>query len=108
MFSSRHLERIERIMPDVHADFGCELTEFNRASGHVHLLVNVPPTVAISRPSTALRANPPRLLRQEYPDLHRHHRRARRLWSGSYLAGSVGGAPLSVLRRYIEQQERPA
>jgi putative transposase len=53
VFSSRHLERIEQIMPDVHADFGCELTEFNRASGHVHLLVNVPPTVAISRPSTA-------------------------------------------------------
>jgi putative transposase len=29
------------------------------------------------------------------------------LWSGSYFAGSVGGAPLSVLRQYIEQQHRP-
>lgn len=33
--------------------------------------------------------------------------RAQRLWSGSYFAGSVGGAPLSILRQYIEQQNRP-
>jgi len=33
--------------------------------------------------------------------------RARRLWSGSYVAGSAGGAPISVLRQYIEQQDRP-
>ncbi|MFD4762632.1 transposase, partial [Streptomyces sp. NPDC058439] len=29
------------------------------------------------------------------------------LWSGSYFAGSVGGAPLSIVRQYIEQQNRP-
>ncbi|MGL4185189.1 MAG: transposase, partial [Thiotrichaceae bacterium] len=29
------------------------------------------------------------------------------LWSPSYFAGSVGGAPLSVLKQYIEQQNRP-
>ncbi|MFG1967171.1 transposase, partial [Nonomuraea sp. NPDC049028] len=28
-------------------------------------------------------------------------------WSGSYFAGSVGGAPLTVLKQYIEQQKRP-
>ncbi|MFG2075819.1 transposase [Nonomuraea maritima] len=31
----------------------------------------------------------------------------RKLWSGSYFAGSVGGAPISILRQYIEQQNRP-
>jgi hypothetical protein len=30
-----------------------------------------------------------------------------RLWSPSYFAGSVGGASLSVLRQYIENQQRP-
>ncbi|MGW4048495.1 transposase, partial [Streptomyces sp. NPDC004721] len=33
--------------------------------------------------------------------------RAQRLWSGSYFAGSVGGAPLSIVKQYIEQQNRP-
>jgi putative transposase len=49
-----------------------------------------------------------RRMRQEFPDLRRHSYRENRLWSGSYFAGSVGGAPLTVLRQYIEQQNRPA
>ncbi len=48
-----------------------------------------------------------RRLRQEVPDLRQHYWRAQRLWSGSYLAGSVGSAPLSIVRQYIEQQNRP-
>jgi|SRR5215207_3266977 putative transposase len=38
--------------------------------------------------------------------LAQHYWRAKRLWSGSYLAGSAGGAPLDVLRIYIAQQLR--
>ena len=48
-----------------------------------------------------------RRLRQEFPDLVRHYWRADKLWSGFYFAGTVGGAPLSVVRQYIEQQNRP-
>ncbi len=33
--------------------------------------------------------------------------KSRALWSGSYFAGSVGGAPISVLHQYIEAQQRP-
>jgi putative transposase len=47
-------------------------------------------------------------MRQEFPRLARHWRRANRLWSGSYFAGSADGAPVSVLRHYIEQKNRPA
>jgi len=50
---------------------------------------------------------PSRRLRQEFPDLRRHYWRANRLRSGSYFAGSAGGAPISVLHQYIEQQDRP-
>ncbi|MEU6105759.1 transposase [Streptomyces flaveolus] len=48
-----------------------------------------------------------RRLRQEFPDLVRHYSRAQRLWSGSYFAGFVDGAPLSIVKQYIEQQNRP-
>jgi putative transposase len=48
-----------------------------------------------------------RRLRQEFPDLVRHYWRANKLWSGSYFAGTVGGAQLSVVRQYIEQHNRP-
>ena len=108
VFSSRHLDRAEQVMRDVCADFGAELREFNGEPNHVHLLVNFPPTVTISRLVNSLKGVSSRRLRQEFPDLRAHYWRAQRLWSGSYFAGSVGGAPISVLRQYIEQQNRPA
>lgn len=46
-------------------------------------------------------------MRKEFPDLAQHHCRANKLSSGSYFAGSVGGAPLDVVRQYIENQNRP-
>ncbi|MCJ0874875.1 IS200/IS605 family transposase [Streptomyces sp. AP-93] len=92
VFTDAHLKRMEEIMRAVCADFECELVEFNGENKHVHLL-------------NSLKGS--RRLRQEYPELVRHYGRAQRLWSGSYFAGSVGGAPLSIVRQYIEQQNRP-
>ncbi|MFD0287539.1 transposase [Streptomyces lutosisoli] len=37
----------------------------------------------------------------------RHYWRANKLWSGSYFAGTVDGAPLSAVKQYIEQQNQP-
>ncbi|BCJ75757.1 hypothetical protein CS0771_53010 [Catellatospora sp. IY07-71] len=94
-------------MRDVCADFEAELVEFNGENNHVHLLVNHPPKVAVARLVNSLKGVSSRRLRQEFPDLARHYYRANKLWSGSYFAGSVGGAPISVLHQYIEQQNRP-
>ena len=70
----------------------------------MHLLVNHPPKVVVSRLVNSLKGVSSRRLRQEFPDLVRHYWRAQRLWSGSSIAGSVGGTPLSIVRQYIEQQ----
>jgi len=107
VFAERHLDRMRQIMSDVCSDFECELVEFNGEPDHVHLLVNFPPKVAISRLVNSLKGVSARRLRQEFPGLRRHYWRANKLRSGSYFAGSVGGAPLDVLRRYIEDQQRP-
>jgi REP-associated tyrosine transposase len=107
VFTAAHLARMEEIRRAVYADFGCELVECNGEAEHVHLLVHFPPTVALSRPVNSLKGVSSRRLRQAFPELARHYWPARRLWSGSYFAGSVGGAPLDVLRAYIEQQRRP-
>jgi putative transposase len=107
VFTDQHLRRLEEVMRAVCADFEVELTEFNGETNHVHLLVNFPPKVALSKLVNSLKGVSSRRMRQEFPDLVRHYWRTQRLWSGSYFAGSVGGAPISVLRQYIEQQNRP-
>lgn len=107
VFSDVHLTRMEEVMRDVCAGFECELVEFNGENNHVHLLVNFPPKAALSKLVNSLKGVSSRRLRQEFPDLVRHYWRANKLWSGSYFAGSVGGAPLSIVKQYIEQQNRP-
>lgn len=107
VFTGAHLRRLEEILRAVCADFECDLVEFNGEADYVHLLVSFPPKVAVSRLVNSLKGVSSRRLRQEFPELARHYWRARRLWSGSYFAGSVGGAPLSAVRQYIEQQNRP-
>ncbi|GAA1534308.1 IS200/IS605 family transposase [Dactylosporangium maewongense] len=107
VFTDRHLTRMEAIMRDVCADFEAELVQFNGEDNHVHLLVNFPPKVAVARLVNSLKGVSSRRLRQEFPDLARHYYRANKLWSGSYFAGSAGGAPLNAVQQYIEQQNRP-
>ncbi|MBQ0897993.1 IS200/IS605 family transposase [Micromonospora sp. U56] len=107
VFDDRHLTRLEEIMRAVCADFETDLVEFNGDGEHVHLLVNFPPKVALSKLVNSLKGVSSRRMRQEFPDLVRHYYQANKLWSASYLAGSLDGAPLTILRQYIEQQNRP-
>ena len=104
VFTARHLTRMEAIMSDVCSDFECELVEFNGGTEHVHLLVNFPPKVSISKLVNSLKGVSSRRLRREFPELRRHYWKSNQLWNGSYFAGSVGGASLSVLRKYVEDQ----
>jgi hypothetical protein len=59
MFTAIHLDRIEAIMRADCEDFGCKLVEFNGETEHIHLLVNLPPTVALSRLVNSLKASRP-------------------------------------------------
>ncbi|MER6572899.1 IS200/IS605 family transposase [Streptomyces sp. NPDC001093] len=108
VFGDAHLKRMEEIMRSVCEDFETELVEFNGEANHVHLLVNFPPKVTILKLVNSLMGVSSRRLRQEFADLVRHYWRVQRLWSGSYFAVSVGGAPLSIVKQYIEQHNRPA
>jgi putative transposase len=70
---------MEQIMRNLCADFGPELAEFSGEAEYVHLLVNFPPTVAVSRLANSLKGVPSRRQRQKFPGLRRHRWRAKRL-----------------------------
>ncbi|GIL28095.1 hypothetical protein NUM_33490 [Actinocatenispora comari] len=98
VFTVWHLTRMEAIMRHVCAGFQAELVEFNGENEHVPLLGTFPPKMAVARLVNSLKGVSSRHLRQEFPDLVRHYYQANKLWSGSYFAGSVGGAPLSAVK----------
>jgi putative transposase len=101
------LIRREQVMRDVCADFGAELREFNGETDYVHLLVHYPPTVALSKLVNSLKGVSARYLRQEHGARLSRYLWGNHLWSPSYFAGACGGAPLGVVKEYIENQKRP-
>lgn len=102
------LQACEDAMRKVCGDFGAELREFNGEDDHVHLLVEYPPKVAVSALVNSLKGVSARRLRSEFTGRVNRATMHGHFWSPSYFAASCGGAPLSIIRQYIEQQRRPA
>ena len=101
-------ERVFRIlleaMQGVCADFGCELRESGYEPDHVHLLVSFPPKVALSVLVNSLKGVSSRRLRAaSLPEVTRKLW-GEHFWSPSYCAVSCGGAPLAIVKQYIERQ----
>lgn len=94
-------------MRKVCSDFGAELREFNGEDDHVHLLVEYPPKVSISTLVNSLKGVSARRLRAQFTGRVNRHLIHGHFWSPSYFAASCGGAPLSIVKQYIEQQRRP-
>lgn len=94
------------ILNAVCRDFEAELVEFDGEDDHVHLLVNYPPKVALSKLVNSLKGVSSRILRKQHPDLVRRYWKGV-LWSPSYFAASCGGAPLLIIKQYIENQKTP-
>lgn len=107
VFTKVILKYLKEIFKDVCFDFEANLVEFDGGTDHVHLLVEYLPKVSVSRLVNSLKGVSSRLLRkQNYPSI-RNALWGKSLWSPSYFAGTCGGAPLTVIKQYIEQQASP-
>lgn len=107
VFTTEILDYLRSIFAHVCANFEAELVEFDGEDDHVHLLVNYPPKVAVSTLANSLKGVSSRMTRKKnYLSIRK------KLWGGalsspSYFAGSCGGAPITMIRQYIEQQRTP-
>jgi len=103
VLDARAIEALRPVCGKVCADFGAQLIELDGEDDHVHLLVNYPPHVSISKLVNSLKGVSSRILRRDRRDLRRRYSKGV-LWSPSYFAASCGGAPLAKVRHYIQQQ----
>ena len=69
---------------------------------HVHLLIEVDPQYGIHKAVKQIKGYSSRILREEFPWLKS---RLPSLWTNSYFVSTVGGAPLAVIKQYIENQK---
>lgn len=106
VFTDEILKDLEIIFKDVCQSFETELVEMNGETEHIHLLLNYPPKVSISKLVNSLKGVSSRLIRKQHPELKKSYWKGG-LWSPSYFASSCGGGQLSIIKEYIEQQTRP-
>jgi putative transposase len=107
VFTGQMLTFCEHTMRVVCAELDVELVEFNGQADHVHLLVAYPPTLPISTLAQRLQGRTAYAVRREYAGACVGARMRAHLWSPSYFAVCCPGAPLSIIRQYIDGQARP-
>lgn len=95
-------ERLKAILHEVAEERQAEIIELEVMPDHVHLLVEVDPQFGIHRLVRLMKGRSSHHLREEFPWLKK---RLPTLWTNSYFVSTVGGAPLAVIKQYIENQK---
>jgi len=96
-------ERLKELIEQRCLEINAEIIEMEIMPDHVHMLIEVDPQFGINRAVRSLKGFSSHTLRKEFPSLKS---RLPTLWTNSYFVATVGGAPLEIIRQYIENQER--
>ena len=99
-------DTLKMLFEKVCEDYEAELVEFDGEEDHVHLLVNYPPKVSLSKLVNSLKGVSSRKLKLHHPQVANKYFKSA-LWSPSYFAASCGGAPLEIIKQYVQQQKTP-
>lgn len=95
-------ERLKELIEEVCCENRIDVIEMEIMPDHVHLLMEVDPQFGLHKAVKLIKGRTSHVLREEYPWLRS---RLPSLWTNSYFVSTVGGAPLSVIKQYIENQK---
>ena len=96
-------ERLREIYEYIAPKYNILLQEWNYDEDHIHILFRANPNSEISKFINAYKAASSRLVKKEFPNL-RNKLWKEYFWSRSFCLLTSGGAPIDVLKRYIESQ----
>lgn len=94
--------RLKELIEEICDEYRTDIIEMEIMPDHIHLLMEVDPQFGIHKAVKLIKGRTSRILRQEYGWLRS---RLPSLWTNSYFVSTVGGAPLSVIKQYIENQK---
>ena len=94
--------RLKELLLEYAANISVDIMEMEIMPDHVHILMEVDPQFGIHKAVKSLKGYTSKVLRNEYPSLKT---RMPSLWTNSYFVSTVGGAPLDVIKQYIENQK---
>ena len=94
--------RLKELISAICQEISVDVIEMEIMPDHVHLLLEVDPQFGIHKAVKTIKGRTPRVLRTEFPWLRS---RIPTLWTNSYFVSTVGGAPLAMVKQYIENQK---
>lgn len=95
-------QRLKELIIGVASELRVDIIEMEIMPDHVHLLLEVDPQFGIHRAVKNIKGKTSKILRAEFISLRT---RLPSLWTNSYFVATVGGAPLEVIKQYIESQK---
>ena len=103
VFTDEISERAKEIFEYIAPSYKIELVEWKHDKDHVHILFKGQPKTEISKFINAYKSASSRLLKKEFPVI-RQRLWKEMFWSQSFCLLSSGGAPIDVVKQYIENQ----
>lgn len=96
-------DRLKEIFEYITPRYNIALQEWNHDKDHIHIMFKAHPNSELSKFINAYKSASSRLIKKEYPQM-REKMWKEYFWSRSYCLLTTGGAPIEVIRRYIESQ----
>ena len=103
VFDDTISERAKEIFSRIAPNYNISLQEWGHDEDHVHILFRAHPKTAISKFINAYKSASSRLLKKEYPSI-REKLWKEQFWSQSFCLLTTGGAPLEIVKEYIQSQ----
>ncbi|MBW9151712.1 IS200/IS605 family transposase [Clostridium estertheticum] len=95
--------RLKKIFEYICPKYNITLDEWNHDKDHVHLLFRGYPNTNISKFINAYKSASSRLIKKEFLSIKTQLWKEY-FWSESYCLIATGGAPIDIVRKYIENQ----
>ena len=105
VFSDQMSQYVKNIFIRISSSYNITLEEWNHDNDHVHVMVRAHPNTEISKFINAYKSASSRLIKKDFPEVRRKLWKEM-FWSRSYCLLTTGGAPIEIIRKYIESQSR--
>lgn len=105
VFSDQMSQYAKNIFIRISSSYNITLKEWNHDHDHVHIMFRAHPNTEISKFINAYKSASSRLIKKDFPEVRRKLWKEM-FWSRSYYLLTTGGAPIEIIRKYIESQSR--
>jgi putative transposase len=96
-------KRLKNIIEQIAFEYNIDIIEMETSGDHIHCLIDIDPQLGVMKFIKLAKGRSARILREEFPELKT---KLPNLWTNSSFVSTVGGAPLGIVKQYIENQPK--